>query len=161
MASDDGDPKPSLPQVTHITPGPAHSGWNRMMDVSFVRASDSEVVIEMAISEKHLQPMGIVHGGVYAGLVETVCSVGGFLAANKLGLLVVGVDNHTSFLRANRGGTLTATGRPIQRGRRTQLWEANITNDKGQLVATGRVRLMNLEPGASLAGEGAGVKTRD
>ena len=110
MASDDGTPNSSLPQVTHIPEGPAHSGWNRMMDVSFVRASEREVVIEMPISEKHLQPMGIVHGGVYCGLVETVCSVGGFLAASKHGLMVVGVDNHTSFLRANRGGTLTATG---------------------------------------------------
>ena len=161
MASDDGTPNSSLPQVTHIPEGPAHSGWNRMMDVSFVRASEREVVIEMPISEKHLQPMGIVHGGVYCGLVETVCSVGGFLAASKHGLMVVGVDNHTSFLRANRGGTLTATGRPITTGRRTQLWEANVTNDKGELVATGRVRLMNLEPGSSLAGEGAGIKSRD
>jgi 1,4-dihydroxy-2-naphthoyl-CoA hydrolase len=158
MANDDPKQSPGIPTVPA---GPAHSGWNREMDVSFVRASDSEVVLEMPISEKHLQPMGIVHGGVYCGLVETVCSVGGFLAAQKMGLLVVGVDNHTSFLRANRGGTLTATGKPIQRGRRTQLWEANITNDKGQLVATGRVRLMNLEPGSSLAGEGAGVKSRD
>src|SRR5688572_7029488 len=103
MASDEVKPKSSVPSVP---PGPAHSGWNREMDVSFVRASDSEVVLEMPISEKHLQPMGIVHGGVYCGLVETACSVGGFLAAQKHGMLVVGVDNHTSFLKANRGGTL-------------------------------------------------------
>src|SRR5688500_12906390 len=106
MAADDKD---AIPRVTHVPEGPAHSGWNRMMDVSFVRSSDSEVVLEMPISEVHLQPMGIVHGGVYCGLVETACSVGGFLAANKLGLMVVGVDNHTSFLRANRAGTLTTT----------------------------------------------------
>jgi 1,4-dihydroxy-2-naphthoyl-CoA hydrolase len=145
----------------HIPVGPAHSGWNREMDVSFISSSGDEVIIEMPVSEKHLQPMGIVHGGVYSGLVETVCSVGAYLAVAPLGMLVVGVDNHTSFLRATRGGTLRCSGKPLVRGRRTQLWEARVENERGDLVATGRVRLLCLEQGASLAGEGAGVKSRD
>jgi 1,4-dihydroxy-2-naphthoyl-CoA hydrolase len=155
MASDAGQ----LP--VHIPAGPAHSGWNREMDVAFISATDTEVIIEMPVSEKHLQPMGIVHGGVYSGLVETVCSVGAYLSVSSLGMLVVGVDNHTSFLRATRGGTLRCTGKPLVRGRRTQLWEARVENERGDLVATGRVRLLCLEQGASLAGEGASVKSRD
>ncbi len=145
----------------HHPMGPAHSGYNREMGVSFVTATDTEVVIEMPVSEKHLQPMGIVHGGVYSGLVETVCSVGAYLSVASLGMLVVGVDNHTSFLRATRGGTLRCIGKPLVRGRRTQLWEARVENERGDLVATGRVRLLCLEQGSSLAGEGASVKARD
>lgn len=155
MSHDAGKPVPEIP------PGPAQSGWNRAMDVTFIKATDSEVIIEMPISEKHLQPMGIVHGGVYAGLVETVCSVGGYLAASSLGLMVVGLDNHTSFMRATRSGVLRTTARPLVRGRRTQLWEATVQNEAGQVVASGRVRLLNIEPGSSLAGEPAGEKTRD
>jgi 1,4-dihydroxy-2-naphthoyl-CoA hydrolase len=155
MASDPGQ----LP--VHIPVGPAHSGWNREMDVVFISATDTEVVIELPVSEKHLQPMGIVHGGVYSGLVETVCSVGAYLSVASLGMLVVGVDNHTSFLRATRSGTLRCSGKPLVRGRRTQLWEARVENERGDLVATGRVRLLCLEQGSSLAGEGASVKSRD
>jgi uncharacterized protein (TIGR00369 family) len=131
------------------------------MDLTFVSATDSEVIVEMVVAAKHLQPMGIVHGGVYCGLVETVCSVGAHLYATHKGMLVVGVDNHTSFLRATRSGKLRTTGRPLARGRRTQLWEARVEDERGELVATGRVRLICLEEGSSLAGEGAALKSRD
>ncbi len=61
----------------------------------------------------------------------------------------VGLENHTSFLRAVREGKLTATARPVVRGRRTQVWEAEVRDDEDRLVATGRVRLLCLEQGES------------
>jgi 1,4-dihydroxy-2-naphthoyl-CoA hydrolase len=137
---------------------PVQVGFNQALNLSFVRVSETEVVVEMPISAQHHQPMGIVHGGVYCALVETVCSVGAQLASASTGMLVVGVDNHTSFLKAQRSGTLKVTGRPLVRGRRTQLWEAQVENDKGELVATGRVRLICLGKGSSLAGEPAALK---
>jgi uncharacterized protein (TIGR00369 family) len=132
------------------------SSFTQHIDLRFVSTNANEVVADLPISKHHHQPMGIVHGGVYCALVETVCSVGANLAAQ--GMLVVGVDNHTSFLRAQRTGTLRATARPLVRGRRTQLWEANIHNEAGELVATGRVRLVALEQGSNLAGEPAAMK---
>ncbi len=133
-------------------------GFNQALNLTFVRTSEDEVVAEMPISPHHHQPMGIVHGGVYCALVETVCSVGGYLASVSSGRLVVGVDNHTSFLKAQRTGVLTVTGKPLVKGKRTQLWEANITNQAGELVATGRVRLICLEAGSNVAGEAAAMK---
>jgi len=132
-------------------------GWTALMDLTFVSATEKEVIAELPVSAKHYQPMGIVHGGVYCSMVETVCSVGGYLQSSKNGMLVVGVDNQTSFLKATRTGTLRATGRPLTTGRRTQLWEANIHDDQGRLVATGRVRLICLEPDQQLAGRAAGA----
>jgi 1,4-dihydroxy-2-naphthoyl-CoA hydrolase len=155
MSSDAGE------KAIHHPEGPAQSGFNKELGLTFISASGDEVIAEIEIGEGHLQPMGIVHGGVYAALAETVCSVGAYLAVAPFGLLVVGVDNHTSFLRATRSGKLRVTGKPITRGRRTQLWEASILNDRGDLAATGRVRLLCIEPGSSLAGETAGVRTKD
>jgi len=131
-------------------------GWVSQMDMHFVSIAESEVVAELTVSEKHYQPMGIVHGGVYCSMVETVCSVGAHLHASKLGLMVVGVDNQTSFLKATRTGNLRASARPLVTGRRTQLWEANIHDGEGKLIATGRVRLVCLEPTSNLAGQVAG-----
>jgi uncharacterized protein (TIGR00369 family) len=95
---------------------------------------------------------------VYSGVIETVASVGAAVYGLARGLSVVGLDNHTSFLHAAREGTLTATARPLTRGRRTQVWEATITDPTGRAVATGRVRLLCLEQGARVAGETVAVK---
>jgi 1,4-dihydroxy-2-naphthoyl-CoA hydrolase len=127
-------------------------GWSQANDLTLVAVSDTEVIAELTISSKHHQPMGIVHGGVYCGIVETVCSVGGYMNASKHGNFVVGVDNHTSFLKATRAGILRAVARPLSVGRRTQLWEAEVRDESGALVATGRVRLISVEAGANLAG---------
>jgi uncharacterized protein (TIGR00369 family) len=130
----------------------ASSGWAHATGLRFVRANADEVVAEWEVGPAHLQPHGIVHGGVHCGVIETVASVGAAIAASPRGQSVVGLENHTSFLRAVRSGTLRATARPLTRGRRTQVWEAAITDTDGRTVATGRVRLLCLEADATLGG---------
>ena len=95
---------------------------------------------------------------VHSGLIEAVTSAGAALAALPHSQSVVGLENHTSFLNAVREGKLRATARPLMRGRRTQVWEAMVTDTKGRTVASGRVRFLALEAGASLAGETVTVK---
>jgi uncharacterized protein (TIGR00369 family) len=126
-------------------------GFGRVMGIRFLRADAEEVVAELDVGEQHQQIHGIVHGGVYSGLIETACSVGA-MAALAGGGQAVGLENHTSFLRAVRGGRLSVRARPIAVGRTTQAWEADVTDDLGRRVATGRVRLFCLPSDASLAG---------
>ncbi len=128
-------------------------GFDAAMGFRFVRASRDEVVVEYEIGEIHKQPYGIVHGGVHCGVIEAVCSTGAAMDAMARGQSVVGIENHTSFVHAVRGGTVTVTATPITRGRRVQLWEAVCRDAAGTIVATGRVRLLCLEPGSDLAGE--------
>jgi uncharacterized protein (TIGR00369 family) len=134
-------------------------GWVKTTGLCFVRATREEVVAEWEVGPGHLQAYGIVHGGVHAGAIESVASVGAALHALPRGQSVVGLENHTSFLRAVRTGRLRCVGRPLSAGRRTQVWEANVTDEAGQLVATGRVRLLCLEPDATLAGDRAEMKS--
>lgn len=115
-------------------------------------ASGSGVVATVAIQSHHLQPQGIVHGGVHASIVETVASVGAALDALTHTRNVVGLENHTSFVRAVRGGVLRATATPITRGRRTQAWDVVIRNEAEETVATGRVRFLVLEEDAEVRG---------
>lgn len=133
-------------------------GWNAAMGIRFLRATRDEVVAELHVGDVHRQPYGVVHGGVYAGMIETIASVGAALDAITRGQSVVGLENNTSFLRATREGTLRATARPLTRGRRSQVWEGRIEDDAGRTVAAGRVRLLALEQDASLAGETVEVK---
>jgi len=134
------------------------AGWVAAMNVRFVRATIDEVTAEIEIGPQHHQGYGIVHGGVYSGLIETIASVGAALWARQAGQSVVGLENHTSFLNATRGGRLSATARPLMRGRRTQVWEATVTDATGRAVASGQVRLLSLEAGAALAGETVKLK---
>ena len=133
-------------------------GWCTAMDLRFVRATRDEVVAEWAVAPQHLQAYGIVHGGVYSGVIETVASVGAALDAMTRGQSAVGLENHTSFLHAVREGTLRAVARPLSRGRRTQVWEVAISDEGGRTVATGRVRMLCLEEGSRVAGENVAVK---
>ena len=123
------------------------------MGMHFVRATKETVEAELTIGPDHMQAYGVVHGGVHSGVVETVASVGAALSALEQGNSVVGVENHTSFLLAVREGELHAKALPLMRGRRTQVWEATITDDAGRTVAKGQVRFIVLEAGTSLAGE--------
>ena len=133
-------------------------GWITANGLRLVRATVDEVVAEMPILPAHLQGYGIVHGGVHAAVVETLASIGAALSAFSQGKSVVGLENHTSFLRAVRSGTLHARATPLTRGRRTQVWEAAIRDDEGRLVATGRVRLLVLDAGTELGGERVGIR---
>src|SRR5688572_17260964 len=93
-------------------------GWNRSMGLRFLSATADEVVAELDIGAQHRQPYGIVHGGVYAGVIETVTSVGAALDAATRNQAAVGLENHTSFLHATREGRLRVVARPLQRGRK-------------------------------------------
>jgi uncharacterized protein (TIGR00369 family) len=136
------------------------TGLDASLGFRFVRATPEEVVVEYTVGDRHLQPYGIVHGGVHCAVVESACSTGAGLAAAGRGQAVVGVENHTSFIRAVRGGRVRVTATPLTRGRRSQLWEATAVDEEGRLVSKGRVRLLCLEQGADLAGEPAGAKRR-
>ncbi len=133
-------------------------GWSAAMGLRYLSASADEVVAEIIVGPVHLQAYGIVHGGVHAGVVESVTSVGAAIFAMQEGQRVVGLDNHTSFLRTVREGRLVATARPLTRGRRTQVWSAEIVDAVGRLVAQGQVRHLVME-GEVAAGrpEGADV----
>jgi 1,4-dihydroxy-2-naphthoyl-CoA hydrolase len=119
-------------------------GWVREMGIVVTSASADEVTAELEVSEKHHQAYGIVHGGVHCGLVETLASIGAAMVALPRGQRVVGLENATSFIRAVRSGKLTATAKPVTRGRTTQVWEVLVHDGEGRLAAQGRVRLLCL-----------------
>jgi uncharacterized protein (TIGR00369 family) len=129
-------------------------GWVTAMGLTITHATKDEVRAELTVGTQHLQGYGIVHGGVHCGIIETLSSMGAYLFARERGQHVVGLENNTSFIRAVRAGaTLHAVATPITRGRQTQVWQAQVLDEQERLVATGRVRLLCLDPDQSLAGE--------
>ena len=105
------------------------------------------VVGHIDLGPEHHQPFGIVHGGVYTTAIETIASIAGSISAMEQGKVVVGVNNNTHFVTAMSEGRVDVVATPVVQGRTQQLWNVDITRSSdGRLVATGQLRLQNIEP---------------
>jgi uncharacterized protein (TIGR00369 family) len=145
------DTDPSLPQ-------PRPDRLDSLLGLEIKEAGPDRVVATLPVTPKLHQAFGIVHGGVYATAAETTASLGAAMVVARAaqargaatdddafgGARVVGISNHTEFLRAVRDGELRVEATPITRGRTTQLWRVDINDEAGRLVAHSSVRLMNL-----------------
>lgn len=122
---------------------PLRGGFNETLGLRFEEVGPDRVVVGLDVGPELLQPYGIVHGGVWCAMVETAASVGAARWYGERGR-VVGVANHTDFIRAIGDGTVTAEATPVHRGRTQQLWMVEIRDRDGRLVARGEVRVQNL-----------------
>ena len=118
------------------------SPYDQLIGLRLDEITEDGVTASFDMRPELQQPYGILHGGVLCSVVETVGSVSG--AAWSKGA-VAGTSNHTNFVRATREGTLTARSTPVHRGRTQQLWDVDITDGQGRLVARGQLRLANLD----------------
>jgi uncharacterized protein (TIGR00369 family) len=99
------------------------------------------------LSAQHHTPWGIVHGGVYATAIESAASIGASLAVREQGMVAVGLTNTTHFLRSVTSGRVLVRAVPLSQGRTQQLWQVDVKDGAGKLLAHGEVRLQNVTPG--------------
>jgi 1,4-dihydroxy-2-naphthoyl-CoA hydrolase len=111
-----------------------HYGPLTLTDVS-----DELVRGEVVVRDELKQAAGIVHGGVYASIAESLASLGTALAVMPDGKMAMGLSNQTSFLRPISQGTIYAEAHRRHRGRTTWVWEVEITDDQGRLCVLTRM----------------------
>jgi 1,4-dihydroxy-2-naphthoyl-CoA hydrolase len=111
------------------------TGFDRHYGLELVSVSDEEIRAQVPVRAELLQPAGLVHGGVFASIAESVASIGTYWAVHGDGKLAVGLSNQTSFLRPITKGTIHAVARRRHRGRTTWVWEVDITDDDDRLCA--------------------------
>ena len=120
-----------------------------LLDVQFDECTPTRVSGSIAADERHHQPWGIVHGGLYTTAIETFATVGAHATVKDRRQHAVGVANATDFLRPHRSGRLEVVAVPVHQGRTQQLWQVDIRRpDDDKLVARGQVRLQNVEAAA-------------
>jgi len=125
------------------------TGFDRLYGLKLLSASAEEVVAEVEIGDDHLQPFGLVHGGLFASMAESTTSIGTFLGVRDEGKAAMGLSNQTSFLRPVFGGVVRATARRRHKGRSTWVWEVDVTDGEGKLCALVRmtIAVRELPPG--------------
>ncbi|MGH2966516.1 MAG: PaaI family thioesterase [Solirubrobacterales bacterium] len=115
-----------------------HSGRDGLGDLiglEYLDTSRDEVRARIAVTDEVRQPAGLVHGGVYAAMAESICSAATWLAVHEDGMAAMGQSNDTTLLRPITGGHVNAVARPRHRGRTTWVWDVEITDDRDRIAA--------------------------
>jgi len=107
---------------------------------------DGSISATVPVRPELKQPFGLVHGGVYASMAESLASMGTYLGVHEQGMHAMGLSNSTNFLRPILEGTIHALARPFHRGRTTWLWDVEIRDDADRLCATTRMTIAVREP---------------
>lgn len=137
----------ALEVVNDLVPG-------TLMETLGIRYTDAgEGFLEavMPVDSRHLQPMGILHGGATAALAESVASAASGLALSGTGGKPVGLDLDINHIRSVTGGQLTARAEAVHLGRSTHLWRIRMVDERNRLIAQAKLLIMVLEaePGAA------------
>ena len=114
----------------------AAAPFDELYGIEIETASGDEARGRVPVSDAVRQPAGLVHGGVYASMAESLA-----VAATQVatGRVAVAHSSQTSFLRPITDGAVQAAGRPRHRGRTTWVWEFDFTDDDGRLCAIVRM----------------------
>jgi len=117
----------------------ALSGFDRLYGLRVLALSDTEVRAEVAVRDELKQPLGLVHGGVYASIAESIASMATALAVLGQGEQASGMSNSTSFLRPITEGTVHALATRLHRGRTTWVWDVRFSDDADRTCALTRM----------------------
>jgi 1,4-dihydroxy-2-naphthoyl-CoA hydrolase len=112
--------------------------YDELYGLEVLAAGGDEARGAVAVADGVRQPLGLVHGGIYASIAESLATRATSAALGD-GAVVTGQNSQTSFLRPITGGAVHATGRPRHRGRSTWVWEFDITDDAERLCALVRM----------------------
>jgi 1,4-dihydroxy-2-naphthoyl-CoA hydrolase len=132
---------------------PLERSFDALYGLQVLHVDDELVRARVPVRDEIKQPMGLVHGGVFASIAESITSTATFLAVRPEGKSAQGMSNQTNFLRPITEGTVHAEGRRRHRGRSTWVWEVDITDDEGRLCALVRMTIaVRDRPGPTPAG---------
>jgi 1,4-dihydroxy-2-naphthoyl-CoA hydrolase len=115
------------------------AGFDRLYGLEITEVGDGLMRGTVAVRDGIKQPAGLVHGGVYAAMAESLATTGTALAVTENGNAATGLSNQTSFLRPITAGRIDAVARARHRGRTTWVWEVELSDEAGHLCVVTRV----------------------
>jgi 1,4-dihydroxy-2-naphthoyl-CoA hydrolase len=123
------------------SPVPYEETLDATLGIEVLECTREAVRGRVEVQDRIKQPYGLVHGGIYSTMAESLASIATAAAVYDEGMLAVGLSNHTSFMRPATHGHVHGEGRCRHRGRTTWVWELDFTDDDGRLCAISRVTM--------------------
>jgi len=128
-------------------------GLAEVIGLEYLEQGADVVRARAPVSDRIRQPYGIVHGGIYSAIAESICSAATALAVMDEGRVAMGMSNSATFLRPIADGHVNASARSRHRGRTTWVWDVEFTDDDERLCALVRMTVAVREaPGAAAGG---------
>jgi 1,4-dihydroxy-2-naphthoyl-CoA hydrolase len=127
---------PSPAQINEVL-----MGFDRLYGLELLECSELEARAQVVVDERHKQPAGLVHGGVYAAIAEAIASIATGMTVIDEGSTAMGLSNSTSFLRPLTEGTVHAHATRVHRGRTTWVWDVTFTDDRARTCAVTRMTI--------------------
>jgi 1,4-dihydroxy-2-naphthoyl-CoA hydrolase len=124
-----------LPELPHLS----EQGFDGLVGLEYLELSDGFATGRAEVRDELKQPGGLVHGGVYASIAESLASIATHVTVMGEGKVATGLSNQTSFLRPITEGTIHAAARARHRGRTTWVWEVEFEDDQGRLCVLTRM----------------------
>ncbi|HEX3691892.1 MAG TPA: PaaI family thioesterase [Solirubrobacteraceae bacterium] len=116
-------------------------GFDRLYGLELLECSESEVRARVLVGDRHKQPAGLVHGGLYASVAESIASLATGMTVLDEGNVAMGLSNSTSFLRPITAGTVHAHAVRLHRGRTTWVWDVTFSDDEQRTCALTRMTI--------------------
>jgi 1,4-dihydroxy-2-naphthoyl-CoA hydrolase len=119
----------------------APRGFDRLYGLELVDLNPDRALARVEVRDDLMQPYGVVHGGVYAALAESLASIATAVAVGSENRIALGLSNQSSFLRPITEGTIHAVATARHRGRTTWVWEVEMSDDAGRLCVLTRMTI--------------------
>lgn len=118
------------------------SSTNTLMEtlgIEYTEVGDDYICGTMPVDARTHQPMGIMHGGASAALIETLASIGSHLLIESETEFSSGLDLNINHIRGVRSGIVFGKAQIVHKGKTTHVWQVDIKNQEEKLVSTGRL----------------------
>jgi 1,4-dihydroxy-2-naphthoyl-CoA hydrolase len=113
--------------------------------IQFTVVGDDYLEATMPVDKRTHQPFGLLHGGASVALAETMGSVAAHCCIDQAAQFCVGLDINANHLRGVKEGIVKGITKPIHIGKKTQVWEIRIVNEKDELVCISRITMAVLD----------------
>jgi 1,4-dihydroxy-2-naphthoyl-CoA hydrolase len=127
--------KEKLLKINHLIKGTLME----TLGIQFTEITETSICGTMPIDHRTIQPAGVVHGGAYMALAETLGSAGSMLSIDPKLFNVLGLEMKGNYLRTAKSGKVHGKATPVHAGKTTQLWNVDMWDDDGNLLATCRI----------------------
>jgi 1,4-dihydroxy-2-naphthoyl-CoA hydrolase len=115
------------------------------LGIDFTHAGENFLVAKMPVTSSHHQPMGLLHGGATAALIETIGSMGSAMTCDLSKEAPVGLELNVNHIRGVKEGEVIGSGKLIHKGRSTHVWQVDVHTVEHLLIATGRLTVMIIQ----------------
>jgi 1,4-dihydroxy-2-naphthoyl-CoA hydrolase len=127
---------PSAEQINEVL-----RGFDVLYGLELLEYGDGEVRGRVKVRDELKQPAGLLHGGVYAAIAESMASLATAIAVAPEGNMAMGLSNSTSFLRPITEGVVHAHATRLHSGRTTWVWDVRFSDDADRTCAVTRMTI--------------------